>query len=266
MEGGLTGAGSASFLAELAGAIDAIGTADFFTALLSCIGAPLEAEASMILLFRRDGSPSVVADALKADERKYLYGDYLSGVYLLSPFYQAALKCRAPDVVTLSQIAPDGFRRSEYFRVYFSRIGVRDMAGLFIPSADGQIFHLSFSRGLTQPPFAVADLALLGRLLPVAAACLRKHLERASPRELPLASRDSPAKNRMANGLTTRERGVMEALLAGHSAKSVSRSLGISVETVRVHRRHLYAKLGVKSQAELFARYLAQVNSSSPSS
>jgi DNA-binding CsgD family transcriptional regulator len=29
--------------------------------------------------------------------------------------------------------------------------------------------------------------------------------------------------------------------------------LGISVETIKVHRRHIYQKLAISSQAELFA-------------
>ncbi|MCA8966316.1 MAG: helix-turn-helix transcriptional regulator, partial [Planctomycetes bacterium] len=32
--------------------------------------------------------------------------------------------------------------------------------------------------------------------------------------------------------------------------------LGISPETARVHRRHIYAKLGVGSQGELFSRVM----------
>ncbi len=59
--------------------------------------------------------------------------------------------------------------------------------------------------------------------------------------------------------LTRREAEIAEAMLAGHSSKSMARLLAISAETVKVHRRNLYAKLGIASQAELFSMFLARM-------
>lgn len=43
---------------------------------------------------------------------------------------------------------------------------------------------------------------------------------------------------------------------ASESLQAVARKLAISSETVKVHRNHLYSKLGIKSQSELFALFL----------
>jgi DNA-binding CsgD family transcriptional regulator len=56
--------------------------------------------------------------------------------------------------------------------------------------------------------------------------------------------------------LTERETQVINLVLHGHSTKSVAQRLGISVETVKLHRKHAYAKLEVRSQAELFYLFL----------
>jgi DNA-binding CsgD family transcriptional regulator len=40
-------------------------------------------------------------------------------------------------------------------------------------------------------------------------------------------------------------------MLRGHSSKSAARRLAISPDTERVHRRNIYDKLGISSQAEL---------------
>lgn len=57
--------------------------------------------------------------------------------------------------------------------------------------------------------------------------------------------------------LTTREREVALMILKGHSGESVALNLGVSLATVKTHRQRLYAKLGISSQAELFARFMA---------
>ncbi|MNQ98388.1 transcriptional regulator NarP [compost metagenome] len=45
-------------------------------------------------------------------------------------------------------------------------------------------------------------------------------------------------------------------MLRGNSSKAIAKRLDISQETVKVHRRNLYSKLGVSSQSELFSLFL----------
>ena len=56
--------------------------------------------------------------------------------------------------------------------------------------------------------------------------------------------------------LTERESQVINLVLHGHSTKTIAEKLSISVETVKLHRKHAYAKLEVSSQAELFYLFL----------
>ena len=56
--------------------------------------------------------------------------------------------------------------------------------------------------------------------------------------------------------LTERETQVINLVLHGHSTKTVAEKLSISMETVKLHRKHAYAKLEVSSQAELFYLFL----------
>ncbi len=53
-----------------------------------------------------------------------------------------------------------------------------------------------------------------------------------------------------AASLTTREREVLQGLLAGHSNKQIAQSLGISLRTVEMHRGNMMDRLGVSSLAE----------------
>jgi DNA-binding CsgD family transcriptional regulator len=49
-------------------------------------------------------------------------------------------------------------------------------------------------------------------------------------------------------------------MLSGCSSKEIARKLEISVETVKVHKKHMYSKLGIKSQSELFSIFLQAQN------
>jgi DNA-binding NarL/FixJ family response regulator len=56
--------------------------------------------------------------------------------------------------------------------------------------------------------------------------------------------------------LSARELEVGRLMLSGCSNKEIARKLAISAETVKVHRKHMYSKLGIKSQSELFSLFL----------
>jgi DNA-binding CsgD family transcriptional regulator len=56
--------------------------------------------------------------------------------------------------------------------------------------------------------------------------------------------------------LTPRENDVIGLVLYGHNTQSVAVQLGISADTVKLHRKHAYAKLRVSSQGELFFKFL----------
>jgi len=53
------------------------------------------------------------------------------------------------------------------------------------------------------------------------------------------------------SALTRRERQVLNMLGKGHRNADIARTLQISVETVRMHAKHVYRKLGVSSRGEL---------------
>ena len=55
--------------------------------------------------------------------------------------------------------------------------------------------------------------------------------------------------------LTQREAQVTAMVLKGHTSLSVGLVLGIATETVKMHRKRVYKKLQVGTQAELFARF-----------
>jgi DNA-binding CsgD family transcriptional regulator len=213
---------------SLAKLVAAIGTPAFAEGLTDATAEPLKPDAAAFILFRSTAQPAVLVDRLMPAERGHLYGDYLSGVYLLSPFYRASLGLKQPRAARILDIAPEGFTQSEYHRRYFALIGVADMLGLLIPARDA-----------------------------VLAAAVARHEAIAGSLGGPRSGRGpKPAPATFHKGLTARESEVVNLILEGHSARAVAERLRISLETVRVHRRNVYEKLGVSSQAELFHWFL----------
>ncbi len=56
--------------------------------------------------------------------------------------------------------------------------------------------------------------------------------------------------------LTARAIDTARLILQGFSSKAMAQQMGISPETVKVHRRNLYHKLNVTGHGELFALVL----------
>ena len=56
--------------------------------------------------------------------------------------------------------------------------------------------------------------------------------------------------------VSEREQEVLELLLRGYGADTSAEKLDISLETVRRHRKSIYKKLDVNSQADLFALFI----------
>ena len=60
--------------------------------------------------------------------------------------------------------------------------------------------------------------------------------------------------------LTAREEETLLLLTKGYSNKEIADKLGLSIETVRSHLKHIYEKMHVRSRAEAVARYMSGRN------
>ena len=58
--------------------------------------------------------------------------------------------------------------------------------------------------------------------------------------------------------LSPREQQVLDLMAKGASSKEIASQLALSIETIRMNVKHIYAKLHVHSRGEATAKYLAQ--------
>jgi DNA-binding CsgD family transcriptional regulator len=184
---------------------------------------------------------------------------YHDGPYLLDPFYNCFLAGTTEGCFRLSELAPEGFLRSEYFSSYYRHLEIGDELGLLTALGAGSAAHVSIMRRPGRPRFTRRDHDWLAATASLAREAVRRMNEVQSPvandRSALHDSLRQAYRHFGASILTEREREVVHLLLQGNSAKAIARGLNISPETARNHLKRVYPKLGVASQAELFALF-----------
>ncbi len=130
---------------------------------------------------------------------------------------------------------------------------------------------ISLMRAGTSAPFSDRDMNKLRRMEPIVHAAAARHWRNLGH----LQSRDTDAesarpalnlqvinafKNFGDGVLTPREREVVRMVLSGHSSNSIGRQFEITTGTVKIHRKNIYAKLGISSQSELFSHFIAYLS------
>ena len=251
----------------LAAALRTVGSPPFVPALAALLGALVPADDVMMVLYRSGQAPELLHDQSTGSESAANLALYLKGAYLLDPFYRAFADGVAPGCYRLHQLAPAAFRASEYFRLHYARTGFHDEIGFLLSPAPAFCVHLSLARRTAHARFSAAEYRRLLDFEPVLRELVARHWAPApaaapAPAPSPLTTQlDSALKFFGRDFLTEREAEVLQLLLRGHSTKSSAERLGISPETVKLHRKHSYAKLDVRSQAELFHLFIDALGS-----
>jgi non-specific serine/threonine protein kinase len=92
-----------------------------------------------------------------------------------------------------------------------------------------------------------ADAALAGGRLLMLEDAVREALR------VPVSSERKNIPGSMKDGLTAREREILQLLVRGLTSKEIATELVLSVRTVEHHRANVFAKLGTRGRAELVA-------------
>ncbi|MEX5343816.1 response regulator transcription factor [Pseudomonas sp. I2] len=245
--------------ASLGRTIEQIGQPRFWKQLVLLLRCWLPFDNALAAFYPARGTPVVLEeyDAAPQDGPAAM-PLYLSGLYQLDPFYQACQDGLPSGLYRLDEVAPDQFQQSEYYLNYFHANVLEDEVQ-FILQLPGQ-GALSLSLGMRQP-FDVGQCGLLAMLCPWVLALMQQHWPLRSQRLLPtgepVAAQVRDALSHFGAGvLSERELEIARLILRGYSSKAMAERLAISPETVKVHRRHLYAKLDISSQPELFSLFL----------
>jgi DNA-binding CsgD family transcriptional regulator len=248
----------AALSSAIATAVQAVGGKDFLEAILNVLGGVCGLDTGGAMLMFRDRRPRQLLHRFDSAARTVPDDAYVSGPYVLDPHYQRFLQGCESGAYWLAEIAPDDFYESEYYRVFYSQIGVSNSIDVLwrIDADSALVFFLE--RSVRSPAFDATAVAAVRLILPVVFAAIARHFELLGPPTDPaiqdIAHRkvQSTIEHFGSSLLTKREQEVLFFTLSGYSSIVTAERLNTTEGTVKIHRKNIYRKLDVGSQAELF--------------
>jgi DNA-binding CsgD family transcriptional regulator len=253
---------NAGLVAALAKMTGAIGSADWFDAVLDLLGRVCAIDSGGAMVFHRQQRPRRILHRFNPQERSLPEDAFLSGPYVLDPNYQLFLQGCPSGVYWLRDIAPDDFYESEYYRVFYSQIGLSDSIDLLWRINDDSALNIFIERSIRHSKFQAADLYAIQLMLPLILSTAAKHHElTAAPSQrdsdnLTHRKVQSTIENFASSLLTRRERQVLFYMISGYSSALTAERLKTSEGTIKIHRKNIHRKLDIGSQAELFSLFI----------
>lgn len=234
--------------------IGAIGQPNFWQTVVRRVSDVLHFDNWVALLFE-DGRPYLLDESPAEDGGPDpLFQDYLRGIYLIDPFYRVNCEQAQSGLFQLRDVAPDCFEQTDYYQRYFHLNVVADEIQFNCRIDERRLVCLSFGSRTSISNDEVAHLALFQ---PWMQALIDQHIARSPQAEPPLRAPSHHGLETLRTALTPREFDICQLMLSGHSSKRIADLLVISVDTVKTHRRHIYSKLGINTQSELFSSLLS---------
>ncbi|QXI31240.1 response regulator transcription factor [Pseudomonas vanderleydeniana] len=247
---------------HLANVTCVIGQPGFVDALFAALCYLAPSQGTMVYLFPRQGLPSALAET--QDDGPWLpqgsIREYIDGHCLLCPFYRAAMEGASAGCYQLADVAPDHFKRSEYYLSFYQHSHLEDEVNYLVPLGTELVIAVELATTGTYSASQVRDLKCV---TPWVLAVVSQHwrylesqvlggrFESAIERQV-----SSALSNFGASVLTERECGIVQLLLRGYSSKSLAERLGVSEDTIKSHRKNIYVKLDISSQSELFSLFI----------
>lgn len=247
---------------DLANIIAHVGDSIFFQQVFAAIEAQVPVAYPQAWLYHKDLPPQLLDHKIPKDAYGSQVDEYLEGPYREDPFFKISLSAPRNNCYRLSRLVTGDFEQSSYHRDYYASTGTVDEAIIVTRLADGSVINISLMRLENQGEFSEEEYNWLYSVSQCLAELIDLHTRREEFVESNLLQ--PGVDHHIQQGyesfgrsyVSEREQEVLELLLRGYGADTSAEKLDISLETVRRHRKSIYKKLDVNSQADLFALFI----------
>ena len=165
---------------------------------------------------------------------------------------------------TIADAALDGFYHSEFYKLYYQNASIKDEICLLVNLGNGDSAIVAYCRFEGEAPFDKQDRQLFDSLFNMIKLLVSNWWLSGSKEDNTEHKLDLALTSFGSDYLTQREAEITQLCLKGDSIKSQAEKLQIGQETIKQHRKNIYAKLGISSQSELFYLFLACLKSYDP--
>ncbi len=261
--------GNAEWITLLSECIDSIDADNFPKSLVAALKSITLFDYSVAFAYHLNEKPICLYSTFSPAKRVIFVDDYLNGPYLLDPFFKACDRKVDPGLYRLQDVAPDRFYQSQYYRSYYVQTGLAEEICYTFYLPDGVAVAISLMRAGDGSRFTAKEFKSLNSVAPLVISLSQRHWYdlhtrfESKPCEIDAGEKHSIIEKTVGtlfgSRITPRESQVVTQVLEGHSSDSIARNLGISVGTVRIHRRNIYGKLQISSQRELFSIFFKEI-------
>lgn len=252
--------------------IDLIGSDDFVTKLAEALEKQFKFESFHIFLYRKKSAPVAAVNCPLALPYERGLQNYLNYTYVINPTFRAFQAGAESGVYLISDFLQSDSKKVVNESEIEVRIEESEAIGYRTPGWPKNMAECILLVNL--PDESALDFTFLTPLGSLQTKECRQSLNQLFPilnsillRQFSLnrgsfttgdtaPDQEDRFQNFGGDILTQREREIVQLVLVGHSSDSIGRNLGISLPTVKTHRRNIYSKLQISSQAELFSLFL----------
>ena len=265
---------------HLESVISGLGTGAFSDNLYRLIDHLAPIDHYSIFAFPETGAPRSVAVAATQQQTEStardLADEYVDGAFSHDPTIKD-VRSRF-NVYSRSalvrKVVPSGMNDSSYRRRFYEEPAISEELSI-ISQQEGVTYYACLFRKASQPSFAPNEIDAIQFYSGLIIKAVHRQAELFGSRDpnlkpdqtaLAVAKRDRLLAQVRTNllaeaGLSPREADVCAHIALGFTIVAIGLKLNISINTVATHRKRAYAKLGICSQNELFARYISSSQS-----
>lgn len=245
-------------LCALSDAVAAIGRPRFDDALLAAVARLIPVDHCTILCYSQAAGLKQVGGSSLQDRATVLSlgRDYVAGLHAFDPNFEELSRISSSRKVIFRRHDPARVAMQDYLRRFYTTVGIVDKVSYIWRTSD-MAFYLNFYRSLRAGTFTDGEVELLSAITPLLTSIVRQHCAHYIVQSDINAGRALPFVERLVEladeTLSTRELAVCCRIVLGYQTDGIAADLGVRPSTVITLRKRAYQKLGIASQAELFA-------------
>ncbi|MCP4815215.1 MAG: LuxR family transcriptional regulator, partial [Planctomycetaceae bacterium] len=224
---------------DISRAIAALGSKEFFPALVDAVSGQVKIDYPQVWLYHRDLPPRVLYHEIPTSALPSQVDLYLEGPYREDPFYQTSMNQPKSRIYRLDRVTMGSIEQTDYYSEYYSETGTVDEAIYLSKLRGGNVINLSMMRLSQHGQFSDEEYEALYLLADPISELIKSHSEHDDfavthliqpgiDNQIDLAFRTFGA-----SLLSPREKDVMELMLRGYGTDTTGDKLDIAVETVR---------------------------------